>query len=44
MWQALQGKYTDLNTSEVTGLRELEEKPKQPQQESAGQEDILVMG
>ncbi|XP_070217208.1 pre-mRNA-splicing regulator WTAP-like isoform X2 [Bos mutus] len=40
--QALEGKYTDLNSNDVTGLRESEEKLKQ-QQESARRENILVM-
>lgn len=33
--QALEGKYKDLNSNDVTGLRESEEKLKQQQQESA---------
>ncbi|XP_060024999.1 pre-mRNA-splicing regulator WTAP-like isoform X1 [Lagenorhynchus albirostris] len=41
--QALEGKYTDLNSNDVTGLREFEEKLKQQQQESARRENILVM-
>ncbi|XP_029389043.1 pre-mRNA-splicing regulator WTAP [Mus pahari] len=41
--QALEGKYTDLNSNDVTGLRESEEKLKQQQQESARRENILVM-
>uniref|UniRef100_A0A8C0SAG3 Pre-mRNA-splicing regulator WTAP n=2 Tax=Canis lupus familiaris TaxID=9615 RepID=A0A8C0SAG3_CANLF len=39
--QALGGKYTDLNSNDVTGLRESEEKLKQ--QESARRENILVV-
>ncbi|CAD7693004.1 unnamed protein product [Nyctereutes procyonoides] len=39
--QALEGKYTDLNSNDVTGLRESEEKLKQ--QESARRENILVV-
>ncbi|KAG8444211.1 hypothetical protein GDO86_009411 [Hymenochirus boettgeri] len=41
--QALENKYTDLNSNDVTGLRESEEKLKQQQQESARRENILVM-
>ncbi|XP_015354685.1 pre-mRNA-splicing regulator WTAP-like [Marmota marmota marmota] len=41
--QALEGKYTVLNSNDVTGLRESEEKLKQQQQESARRENILVM-
>ncbi|XP_047371712.1 pre-mRNA-splicing regulator WTAP-like [Sciurus carolinensis] len=41
--QALEGKYTDLNSNDETGLREPEEKLKQQQQESARRENILVM-
>uniref|UniRef100_A0A2K5YI99 Pre-mRNA-splicing regulator WTAP n=1 Tax=Mandrillus leucophaeus TaxID=9568 RepID=A0A2K5YI99_MANLE len=41
--QALEGKYTDLNSNDVTSLTESEEKLKQPQQESARGENILVM-
>ncbi|XP_004844533.1 pre-mRNA-splicing regulator WTAP-like [Heterocephalus glaber] len=41
--QALEGKYTDLNLNDITGLRESEEKLKQQQQESARRENILVM-
>ncbi|XP_053439758.1 pre-mRNA-splicing regulator WTAP-like [Nycticebus coucang] len=41
--QALEGKYTDLNSNDVTGLRESEEKLKQQQQVSARMENILVM-
>ncbi|XP_047552022.1 pre-mRNA-splicing regulator WTAP-like [Lutra lutra] len=41
--QALKGKYTDLNSNDVPGLRESEEKLKQQQQESARRENILVM-
>ncbi|XP_075453210.1 pre-mRNA-splicing regulator WTAP [Ascaphus truei] len=41
--QALETKYTDLNSNDVTGLRESEEKLKQQQQESARRENILVM-
>uniref|UniRef100_A0A2K5U419 Pre-mRNA-splicing regulator WTAP n=1 Tax=Macaca fascicularis TaxID=9541 RepID=A0A2K5U419_MACFA len=41
--QALEGKYTDLNSNDVTGLRESEEKLKQQQQESARRENILVI-
>ncbi|XP_073906874.1 pre-mRNA-splicing regulator WTAP-like [Castor canadensis] len=41
--QALEGKYTDLNSNDVTGLRESEEKLKLQQQESARRENILVM-
>ncbi|KAB0383043.1 hypothetical protein FD755_004960 [Muntiacus reevesi] len=41
--QALEGKYKDLNSNDVTGLRESEEKLKQQQQESARRENILVM-
>uniref|UniRef100_A0A8C5M1H9 Pre-mRNA-splicing regulator WTAP n=1 Tax=Leptobrachium leishanense TaxID=445787 RepID=A0A8C5M1H9_9ANUR len=40
---ALESKYTDLNSNDVTGLRESEEKLKQQQQESARRENILVM-
>ena len=39
--QALEGKYTDLNSNDVTGLRESEGKRKQ-QQGPAPREDILV--
>lgn len=39
----MEGKYTDLNSNDVTGLRESEEKLKQQQQESARRENILVM-
>uniref|UniRef100_A0ABI7YFU3 Pre-mRNA-splicing regulator WTAP n=1 Tax=Felis catus TaxID=9685 RepID=A0ABI7YFU3_FELCA len=38
--QALEGKYTDLNSNDVTGLRKSEEKLKQ--QESAHWENILM--
>lgn len=38
----LKGKYTDLNSHDVTGLRESEGKLKQQQQESALRENILV--
>uniref|UniRef100_A0A2K6UFT2 Pre-mRNA-splicing regulator WTAP n=1 Tax=Saimiri boliviensis boliviensis TaxID=39432 RepID=A0A2K6UFT2_SAIBB len=41
--QALEGKYTDLNSNDVTGLREFEEKLKQQQQESARRKNILAM-
>ncbi|XP_023588615.1 pre-mRNA-splicing regulator WTAP-like, partial [Trichechus manatus latirostris] len=41
--QALEGKYTDLNPNNVTGLRESEEKLRQQQQESACRENILVI-
>ncbi|XP_073528857.1 pre-mRNA-splicing regulator WTAP [Phyllobates terribilis] len=41
--QALESKYSDLNSNDVTGLRESEEKLKQQQQESARRENILVM-
>ena len=41
--QALKGKYIHLNSNDVTGLRESEEKLKQQQQESARRENILVM-
>ena len=41
--QALEDKYTDLISNDVTGLRESEEKLKQQQQESACKENILVM-
>uniref|UniRef100_A0A8D2BDR8 Pre-mRNA-splicing regulator WTAP n=1 Tax=Sciurus vulgaris TaxID=55149 RepID=A0A8D2BDR8_SCIVU len=41
--QALEGKYTDLNSKDVTGLRASEEKLKQQQPESARRENILVM-
>ncbi|CAD7671370.1 unnamed protein product [Nyctereutes procyonoides] len=41
--QALEGKYTDLNSNDATGLRESEEKLKQQQQESARRENILVV-
>ncbi|XP_077348231.1 pre-mRNA-splicing regulator WTAP [Lithobates pipiens] len=41
--QALENKYTDLNSNDVTGLRESEEKLKQQQQDSARRENILVM-
>uniref|UniRef100_A0A5F4VWC7 Pre-mRNA-splicing regulator WTAP n=1 Tax=Callithrix jacchus TaxID=9483 RepID=A0A5F4VWC7_CALJA len=41
--QALEDKYTDLNSNDVTGLRESEEKLKQQQQESARRENILGM-
>nr|XP_014345178.1 PREDICTED: pre-mRNA-splicing regulator WTAP isoform X2 [Latimeria chalumnae] len=41
--QALEAKYTELNSNDVTGLRESEEKLKQQQQESARRENILVM-
>ena len=37
------GKVQDLNSNDVTGLRESEEKLKQQQQESARGENILVM-
>ncbi|XP_059979268.1 pre-mRNA-splicing regulator WTAP-like [Lagenorhynchus albirostris] len=40
--QALEGKYTDLNSNDVTGLRESEEKLKQQQQESARRENIVM--
>uniref|UniRef100_A0A2K5I0Y6 Pre-mRNA-splicing regulator WTAP n=1 Tax=Colobus angolensis palliatus TaxID=336983 RepID=A0A2K5I0Y6_COLAP len=41
--QALESKYTDLNSTDVTSLTESEEKLKQQQQESARRENILVM-
>ncbi|XP_051951736.1 pre-mRNA-splicing regulator WTAP-like [Xyrauchen texanus] len=41
--QMLEVKYTDLNSNDVTGLKESEEKLKQQQQESARRENILVM-
>ncbi|XP_021075422.1 pre-mRNA-splicing regulator WTAP-like, partial [Mus pahari] len=41
--QALEGKYTDLTSNDVTGLRESEEKLKQQQKESARRENILVI-
>ncbi|XP_035277827.1 pre-mRNA-splicing regulator WTAP [Anguilla anguilla] len=41
--QVLETKYADLNTNDVTGLKESEEKLKQQQQESARRENILVM-
>ncbi|CAD7693861.1 unnamed protein product [Nyctereutes procyonoides] len=41
--QALEGKFTDLNSNDATGLRESEEKLKQQQQESVRRENILVM-
>ncbi|KAK1336515.1 hypothetical protein QTO34_002545 [Cnephaeus nilssonii] len=41
--QALEGKYRDLYSNDVTGLREWEEKLKQQQHESARMENILVM-
>ncbi|XP_062858363.1 pre-mRNA-splicing regulator WTAP [Trichomycterus rosablanca] len=41
--QQLEAKYADLNSNDVTGLKESEEKLKQQQQESARRENILVM-
>lgn len=41
--QMLEAKYADLNSNDVTGLKESEEKLKQQQQESARRENILVM-
>ncbi|MGH0121487.1 UNVERIFIED_CONTAM: hypothetical protein FKN15_023785 [Acipenser sinensis] len=41
--QVLEAKYTELNSNDVTGLKESEEKLKQQQQESARRENILVM-
>ncbi|XP_028809488.1 pre-mRNA-splicing regulator WTAP [Denticeps clupeoides] len=41
--QMLETKYADLNSNDVTGLKESEEKLKQQQQESARRENILVM-
>ncbi|XP_072540251.1 pre-mRNA-splicing regulator WTAP [Salminus brasiliensis] len=41
--QVLEAKYADLNSNDVTGLKESEEKLKQQQQESARRENILVM-
>lgn len=41
--QALETKYTELSSNDLTGLRESEEKLKQQQQESARRENILVM-
>lgn len=41
--QALEDKCTDLNSNDVTGLRESEEKLKRQQQDSACREDMLVM-
>ncbi|XP_036405979.1 pre-mRNA-splicing regulator WTAP [Megalops cyprinoides] len=41
--QVLEAKYNDLNSNDVTSLKESEEKLKQQQQESARRENILVM-
>ncbi|XP_048841677.1 pre-mRNA-splicing regulator WTAP [Brienomyrus brachyistius] len=41
--QLLEAKYADLNSNDLTGLKESEEKLKQQQQESARRENILVM-
>uniref|UniRef100_A0AAY5L1G8 Pre-mRNA-splicing regulator WTAP n=1 Tax=Esox lucius TaxID=8010 RepID=A0AAY5L1G8_ESOLU len=41
--QMLETKYADLNSNDVTGLRESEEKLKLQQQEAARRENILVM-
>ncbi|XP_066533341.1 pre-mRNA-splicing regulator WTAP [Hoplias malabaricus] len=41
--QVLEEKYADLNSNDVTSLKESEEKLKQQQQESARRENILVM-
>ncbi|XP_056620245.1 pre-mRNA-splicing regulator WTAP [Triplophysa dalaica] len=41
--QMIEAKYADLNSNDVTGLKESEEKLKQQQQESARRENILVM-
>ncbi|XP_018585923.1 pre-mRNA-splicing regulator WTAP isoform X1 [Scleropages formosus] len=41
--QVLEAKYADLNSNDLTGLKESEEKLKQQQQESARRENILVM-
>ncbi|KAK6307540.1 hypothetical protein J4Q44_G00226880 [Coregonus suidteri] len=41
--QILETKYSELNSNDVTGLRESEEKLKQQQQEAARRENILVM-
>ncbi|XP_061097295.1 pre-mRNA-splicing regulator WTAP [Conger conger] len=41
--QVLEAKYADLNSNDVTSLKESEEKLKQQQQESARRENILVM-
>ncbi|KAF7670063.1 hypothetical protein LDENG_00084540 [Lucifuga dentata] len=41
--EALERKYSDLNSNDVTSLRESGEKPKQQQQEAARRENILVM-
>ncbi|KAJ8270564.1 hypothetical protein GJAV_G00116480 [Gymnothorax javanicus] len=41
--QVLEAKYADLNSNDVTNLKESEEKLKQQQQESARRENILVM-
>uniref|UniRef100_A0A2K5RNQ2 Pre-mRNA-splicing regulator WTAP n=1 Tax=Cebus imitator TaxID=2715852 RepID=A0A2K5RNQ2_CEBIM len=41
--QALEDKYRDLNSNDVTGLRESEEKLKQQQQESARRKNNLAM-
>ncbi|XP_015203536.1 pre-mRNA-splicing regulator WTAP isoform X2 [Lepisosteus oculatus] len=41
--QLLEAKYAELNSNDVTGLKESEEKLKQQQQESARRENILVM-
>ncbi|KAM9553805.1 pre-mRNA-splicing regulator WTAP isoform 5-T8 [Salvelinus alpinus] len=41
--QVLEVKYADLNSNDVTGLKESEEKLKQQQQEASRRENILVM-
>uniref|UniRef100_A0AAZ3SX42 Pre-mRNA-splicing regulator WTAP n=1 Tax=Oncorhynchus tshawytscha TaxID=74940 RepID=A0AAZ3SX42_ONCTS len=41
--QILETKYSELNSNDVMGLRESEEKLKQQQQEAARRENILVM-
>uniref|UniRef100_A0A8C7MD94 Pre-mRNA-splicing regulator WTAP n=3 Tax=Salmoninae TaxID=504568 RepID=A0A8C7MD94_ONCKI len=41
--QILEAKYADLNSNDVTGLKESEEKLKQQQQEASRRENILVM-
>ncbi|MBN3303259.1 pre-mRNA-splicing regulator WTAP isoform X2 [Amia ocellicauda] len=41
--QVLESKYAELNSNDLTGLKESEEKLKQQQQESARRENILVM-
>lgn len=41
--RALEGRYTDLNSNDVTGLQDSEEKLKQQQQEPAQRGNILVM-